>query len=291
MTYAPGFIARRRASDSRLVVSFVRGMCSVMMSALASSSSSVFSGTLPLPAADARQERIVGGDFHADALRLARDGAADAAQADHAELLAFQLEAGEAGLRPFARPSCRHRRAGCGARARTAARSRVRPRRACCRRARSSPRCRARWRLRRRSCRRRRRRGRSRAAACAVFDAPRPGTGVAERTSKASTSASAAASSSGSLIGSETATSQPAIAEQGQTVFVDAIAGQHFHSHAPVGEGSADSLCSRRNGMRRRRACAAVGRNHSACRKTGPAGMGIRDEGSLHALPSTEQPP
>jgi len=48
-----------------------------------------------------RQERIMRGDFHADPARLARDRAADAAQADHAQPLAFEFEAGEAGLGPL----------------------------------------------------------------------------------------------------------------------------------------------------------------------------------------------
>ena len=49
-----------------------------------------------------RQEGVVGGDLHADAARLACHGATDAAEADHAEALALEFEAGEAALRPLA---------------------------------------------------------------------------------------------------------------------------------------------------------------------------------------------
>ena len=53
MTYEPFFIARKCTSSRILVVSLVRGICSVIMSAFASSSSSDFIGTLLRPAAAA----------------------------------------------------------------------------------------------------------------------------------------------------------------------------------------------------------------------------------------------
>jgi hypothetical protein len=177
-----------------------------------------------------RQERIVGGHFHADALRLARDRAADAAEADDAELLAFEFEAGEAGLGPLPafmpasargmwRASANSSDSACSAAASVlpsgafitamplavaASTSMV-----------STPRP----------------RGRSRAGA-RVFER-RGGTWRGGRTSKASTSAMRGGELVGVLDGSEMATSQPARRNNCEAVFMDAIAGQHFHSHAP----------------------------------------------------------
>ncbi len=57
----------------------------------------------PLAGGGGRQERVERGHVHADAGRLACHGAADAAEADHAQPLAFELEAGQAGLGPLPR--------------------------------------------------------------------------------------------------------------------------------------------------------------------------------------------
>ena len=122
----------------------------------------------PADALDAELQRLLGGeerveaeDRHVEALRPLGDGQADAAQADDAERLAFELGAGELACGPSGRPSGSRWPGRRCARGRASGPWCARRSRPCCRRACSSRRSPAGWRRARRCCRRRRRPGRS----------------------------------------------------------------------------------------------------------------------------------
>ena len=100
---------RRRASPrsprgrSSPRVSGVSGRCSVRNSAAASTSSSVSARSTPSSRnRSARDERVVGDDAHPEPERAARDLLADAAEAEHAERLAGELDAAPARALPAA---------------------------------------------------------------------------------------------------------------------------------------------------------------------------------------------
>ena len=148
-----------------------------------------------------------------------------------------------------------------------------------------------RWRPRRRWCPRPRRRGRSRAGG-AHFRARRRAPGVAERTSKASTSARAAARSSGFLMGSATATSQPASRNRARP-------SSWMPSQAST------FIRTLRSGKERGQPCEPAGRSATSSGGARPvvpiALLRVGKRGRLawesattaayHALPSTEQAP
>jgi hypothetical protein len=89
------------SADRMLRVLSVSGVCRVMTSARASSSSSSTFST-PISTARSAQEGVVGDDLHLQAQSAVGDDAADVAGADQAEGLGVELHAHEAVLLPLA---------------------------------------------------------------------------------------------------------------------------------------------------------------------------------------------
>jgi hypothetical protein len=109
------------------------------------------------------------------------------------------------------------------------------------------------------------------------------GTGVAERTSKASTSRWRRRVrrvldrfGDGDVPAGE--------AEQGETVFMDAIASQHFHSHAPSREGSAETTGEPASGTDAVRHVKQAGTMHVS-EKRGRLAWESATRRAYHALP------